>query len=316
MRALAVENGTLRLVEDSPVPEPQNDEVLIRPILAGICNTDLELVRGYYDYSGILGHEFVGEVVQGPADWLGKRVVGEINIGCGTCVLCQQGIEAQCSNRVALGIHNRAGAFAEFFTLPTRNLYAVPETVTDAQAVFTEPLAAAAQVLTMAHIRPTDRVVVLGAGKLGMLVAQVLRLTGAALKVVVRHDRQAELLTQWGIQPVYFEALAANSCDVVVDCTGRAEGFADALALVRPRGTIMLKSTYKGLPQVDMSRIAVDEITVVGSRCGPFAAALQLLQGQATAVESLITATYPLEAGMAAFADAATPDSLKVLLLF
>lgn len=316
MLALAVQDGVLALRNDVAVPVPQEGEVLIRPLLAGICNTDLELVRGYYEYAGIMGHEFVGEVVQGPADWLGQRVVGDINIGCGHCEFCLQGVESQCLNRMALGIHDRAGVFAEYFTLPIGNLHIVPPTVTDTQAVFVEPLAAALQVLTMVHIKPTDRVAVLGAGKLGLLVAQVLHLNGAVLDVVVRHDSQAKLLAEWGINAGYFAELTAKTYDIVVDCTGQAAGFTDALTVVRPRGTIVLKSTYEGLPQINMSRIAVEEITVVGSRCGPFPAALQLLQRQVVAVESLITATYPIEAGLNAFDAAAKPGSLKVLVSF
>ncbi len=316
MRALAVYDGRLRLVEDAPRPASGPDEALIRTRLAGICNTDLELVRGYYGYQGILGHEFVGEVVEGPAEWVGRRVVGEINVACGSCDYCRAGIPTHCRDRAVLGIVNHAGAFADYVTLPLRNLHVVPDSIPDAQAVFTEPLAAALQVLESAHIRPSARVVLLGAGKLGMLVAQVLRLTGVDLAVVIRHQKQARLLASWGIRAVRLDELPAAQADVVVDCTGRAEGFADALRLLRPRGLLVLKSTYHDLPAADLTRIAVEEFTVVGSRCGPFGAALRLLEQGLVDVEALIEHRFSLAEGVSAFAAAGEPGALKVLLTF
>lgn len=316
MRALAVHHGQVRLLSEAPEPTCAPGEVVIQPLLTGICNTDLELVRGYYNYEGILGHEFVGRVIDGPPDWVGKRVVGEINVVCGTCDLCQEGSYTHCRARTVLGIQNRAGVFADRFTLPTRNLHPVPDTLNDEQAVFVEPLAAACQVLEAAHVRPRDRVVVLGAGKLGLLVAQVLRLTGVDLTVVVRHERQAQLLAQWGIRAAYLTDLPEQQAHVVVDCTGRQEGFADALRLLRPRGVLVLKSTYHGLPQANLTQVAVNEITVVGSRCGPFDAALRLLAGGMVEVTSLIEGRYPLTAGEEALAAAAQPGRLKILLTF
>ena len=316
MRAVAVCDGRLQLLLEAPEPDYGEGEALIRTRLAGICNTDLELVRGYYDYQGILGHEFVGEVVAGPEVWLGRRVVGEINVACGACDFCLAGIPSHCRRRTVLGIQGRAGAFAEYLTLPVRNLHAVPDQVPDTQAVFTEPLAAALQVMEMAHVRPSARVVVLGAGKLGMLVAQVLRLTGADLTAVVRHEKQSQLLARWGIRSAYLEEMPPAQADVVVDCTGREEGFAHALGLLRPRGTLILKSTYHGLPQADLTHIAVQEVTVVGSRCGPFDAALRLLAAGAVDVEALIEHRFPLLDGVKAFEMAAKPGVLKVLLFF
>ena len=312
MQALVIQDGTLSLAQ-RPVPAVEG-EVLIRARIGGICNTDLELVRGYYDYQGIPGHEFVGEVIDGPAGLRGQRVVGEINVVCGTCDLCLAGIPSHCRHRTTLGIRDHAGVFAEYATLPARNLYVVPENVSDRQAVFTEPLAAALQVTVMAHIRPTDRVLVLGAGKLGLLVAQVLRLSGCDLVVVVRHASQANLLARWGIATAETAALPDAQADAVVDCTGRQEGFADALRLLRPRGTLVLKSTYADLPQANLSQVAVQEIVVVGSRCGPFDAALRLLQAGLVDVEALIEAEYPLADGLAAFECAGQPGRLKVLL--
>ncbi len=316
MRAVAVYDGRLQLLPEAPEPDCGEGEALIRTRLAGICNTDLELVRGYYNYQGILGHEFVGEIVAGPEAWLGRRVVGEINVACGTCDFCLAGVPSHCRHRTVLGIQGRAGAFAEYLTLPVRNLHAVPDQVSDTQAVFTEPLAAALQVEEVAHIRPSARVVVLGAGKLGMLVAQVLRLIGADLTTVVRHEKQSQLLARWGIRSAHFQEMPPAQADVVVDCTGREEGFAHALQLLRPRGTLILKSTYHGLPQADLTHIAVQEVTVVGSRCGPFDAALRLLAAGAVDVEALIEHRFSLLDGVKAFEMAARPGVLKVLLFF
>ncbi|MBN2304581.1 MAG: alcohol dehydrogenase catalytic domain-containing protein, partial [Anaerolineae bacterium] len=286
-------DGALRIAEQ-PRPVPGSDEVLIRPRLMGICNTDLELTRGYKGFAGTLGHEFVGDVIEGPADWIGRRVVGEINIACGECDLCRRDMPTHCRQRSTLGIMNYDGAFADLFRLPVRNLLSVPDAVSDEAAVFTEPLAAACQVLESARIRPSDRVALIGAGKLGMLVAQVVRLSGADLSVIIRRDRQADLLAGWGIRAVRRDTVPDNRADVVIDCTGSADGFAESLALVRPRGTVVLKSTYAGMPQADLTQIVVDEIRVVGSRCGPFDAALRLLEQSLVEPRALIDACYEL----------------------
>lgn len=301
-------------VIDVEQPVPADDEVLIQLRLAGICNTDLELMQGYKDFAGILGHEFVGDVLQGPAEWVGQRVVGEINVSCGECDFCARDIPSQCRSRRTLGIHDYDGAFADTFRLPARNLRAVPGGIPDEIAVFAEPLAAACQVLELTPIQPSDRVVVVGAGKLGLLVAQVLRLTGCDLAVVVRRERQAALLAGLGIRAVAREKLADQQADVVVDCTGNAGGFAEALSLVRPRGTIILKSTYTGLPQADLTQIAVSEIRVIGSRCGPFDAALRLMARNLVDVRPLIEARFDLAQAAQAFKLAAQPGTLKVLL--
>lgn len=316
MRALYLADKQIRLVEDMPEPVLDPGDILIRPRLAGICNTDLELIRGYYNMEGVIGHEFVGEVVEGPAAWMGKRVVGEINIACGECDFCRAGVPSQCRDRSTLGIWNYHGVFAEYMKLPVENLYAVPDGVTDEQAVFVEPLAAALQVLEMAHIRPTHRVIVIGAGKLGLLTAQVLRLTGADLAVVVRHHKQRKLLSKWGIPAVGIDDLQVAQADVVVDCTGNSSGFADSLRLLKPRGTLVLKSTYHGLPEADLTRVSVEEFHVVGSRCGPFPAALRLLDAGLIDTESMIDGWFPLAQGVAALDAAAQPGMLKVLLTY
>lgn len=316
MRGLVFDGQALRVDSDLPVPTPQSDEALLRMRRAGVCNTDLEITRGYMGFTGVLGHEFVAEVVEGPDHLLGRRVVGEINVACQTCAYCQQGIPSQCSRRTTVGIDRHPGAFANYLALATRNLYPVPDGVSDDQAVFVEPLAAALQMLEAVHIAPRDRVVLIGAGKLGLLCAQVVRLLGVDLTVIVRRERPARLLDRWGIPSVGLDDVSPRSADVVIDCTGTADGFDAALQRVRPRGTLILKSTYAGLPQANLSRVVVDEIRVVGSRCGPFAAALRLLAAGLVDCDSLIDGRYALEEGLAAFEAAGQPGALKFLLDF
>ena len=313
MRALTL-NQRLSFDPTSATPEPYGDQVLLRIRRAGICNTDLELVAGYMRFSGILGHEFVGEVIDGAKDLIGQRVVGEINVACGKCDFCLRGIPSQCRNRTTVGIDRHPGAFADYLALTRRNLYVVPDNVSDDAAVFVEPLAAALQIYEAVHLSPRDRVILIGAGKLGMLVAQVVKLIGADLAVIVRREKQARLLNYWGIPAVDRSEVTPRSAQVVIDCTGTAEGFAEALDLVEPRGTIILKSTYHNIPQANLTRVAVDEIRVIGSRCGPFEAALRLLSHGLVDVESLIEARYPLDQGVNAFAHAAEKGALKVLL--
>ena len=313
MRALVLE-GQLRLDTKVPMPVLQSDQALLKIRKAGICNTDLEIITGYKGFSGILGHEFVAEVADGPQDLIGKRVVGEINVADGTCDMCQRGIPSQCRNRTAIGITGHPGAFADYLALASRNLHIVPDRVSDDSAVFAEPLAAALQTIEAVHISPRDRVVLIGAGKLGLLTAQVARLTGADIAVVVRQEKPARLLDGWGIPALALSEVPLQRAQVVIDCTGTPDGFAEALNLVEPRGTIILKSTYQVVPQIDLSRLAVNEIRVVGSRCGPFDAALRLLAAGLVDVESLIEARYPLDAGLQAFECAAERGMLKILL--
>ncbi len=314
MKAL-VYDGTLRLRDDYPLPALVPGEALVRVRLAGICNTDLEIVRGYMGFRGVLGHEFVG-VVEDCADpsLIGQRVVGEINAHCGECSFCRAGMPTHCPNRTTLGIWGRDGAFAEYLTLPIRNLHIVPDEIPDEEAVFTEPLAAALEILEQVPIRPTQRVVVLGDGKLGLLVAQVLALTGCDLLVVGHHAEKLAILARREIATAREGEVDGPPADIVVECTGRPEGFAVAKHLLRPRGTLVLKSTYHGRVEADLTSLVVDEITLVGSRCGPFPPALRLLQHRWVDVRPLIGATYPLEDGIAAFARAAEPGMLKVLL--
>lgn len=315
MRALCID-GQLEYRPDAPEPAPPPGEALIRTRLAGICNTDLEIVRGYMDFNGVLGHEFVGEVVRADdaPELVGQRVVGEINAYCGECATCRRGDPTHCPRRTTLGIDRRDGTMADYFTLPLDLLYPVPASIPDEWAVFTEPLAAACEITEQVAIRPTDRVIVLGDGKLGLLVAQVLGLTGCDLLAVGRHPEKLAILERRGGRTQIADEAIPGGADVVVEATGSTGGFATARALVRPRGTLVLKSTFHGDVSLDLSMVVVDEVTVVGSRCGPFPAALRLLEQRLVDVEPLIHETLPLEDGLVAFGRASASGVLKVLL--
>ncbi len=302
MRALWLEERQLAL-RKVPEPEPPPGEALVRVLLAGICNTDIELTRGYYPFTGIPGHEFVGE-------WEGKRVVGEINAACGKCEACRNGRRTHCERRTVLGIINRNGAFAEYLTLPIENLRFVPDEVTTEDAVFTEPLAAALEIQAQVTVSPEDRVVVVGDGKLVQLVAQTLALTGCQLLVIGKHRRKLNLLEARGIATA--ESAPARKFDIAVECSGNPNGFALARQALRPRGTLVMKSTYAGELTLNASSLVVDEITVIGSRCGPFEPALRLLSDGRVDVRPLVDRTFPLEEGLMAFDEAQRPGVLKV----
>jgi threonine dehydrogenase-like Zn-dependent dehydrogenase len=320
MRGLYLEDGTIAFRSDLPLPQPGAGEALLRVSLAGICNTDLELLRGYYPFRGVPGHEFVGVVVDcDSSDWLNQRVVAEINIGCGVCDMCRRGMPTHCRQRAALGIHGRDGALAEYVVAPLANLHVAPAGVSDRAAVFTEPLAAALEVTRQVHVRPDDTVVVLGDGKLGLLVAQAVALSACRLIAIGRHPEKLAILARRGIETRQDSASVAATvdvaveADVVIECTGSPAGLSEALKLVRPRGVVVLKSTYAGAPQVNMSQIVVDEIEIIGSRCGPFEPALRLLDQGLVDVEPLIDSTFSLEEGVAGFGRAAERGVLKVL---
>jgi threonine dehydrogenase-like Zn-dependent dehydrogenase len=334
MRALWLENNKIDLRE---VPQPRKpNEAVVKIRKAGICSTDLELVKGYYPYTGILGHEFVGEVVslnsastsppadggsaqretgEGPGLREGDRVVGEINAVCTTCEQCLNGRSTHCENRTVLGIVNRNGTFAEYTTLPIPNLHRVPDSVPDEMAVFTEPLAAALEIQQQVQINPTDRVLLIGAGRLGQLIAQTLALTGCDLRVVARHTHQQDLLKKRGIRIISEEDAVAKPWrwDVVVEATGSPGGFSLARQAIRPRGTLVLKSTYKGDLNINFSSIVVDEINIVGSRCGPFEPALRLMESKQVDPGVLIMDEFELGDALKAFERAAQPGVLKVL---
>lgn len=305
----------LELDAKYPEPEPGPGEVVVAVKLAGICATDIEITRGYMGFKGVPGHEFVGTVLKGARSWRGKRVVGEINCVCGRCEMCQRGLSNHCRRRTVLGIEGRDGAFAERLVLPERNLHEVPPSVSDEQAVFVEPLAAAYQVIKQCPIEKRMRIAVIGSGRLGLLVAQVLHSTGCQLEVIGRNQETLNFCEKKGIQatPVT-ELMARPDRDVVVECSGAAAGFELACGLVRPRGTLVLKSTYAGPAQVNLAPLVINEITLLGSRCGPFPEAIAALARKQVDVESMISRQLPLSRGVEAFELAQSPRCIKVLL--
>jgi threonine dehydrogenase-like Zn-dependent dehydrogenase len=329
MRALVNRESGLVLDTNYPQPEPDEGEALIRVLLAGICNTDLEIVRGYLGFHGVLGHEFVGiieAVREGPGaspltSLIGKRVVGEINAACHRpdCSYCQRGMPTHCPNRTTLGIVNRDGAFADYLVLPTRNLHLVPDTISDEEAVFTEPLAATFEILEQVHLQPTESVVILGDGKMGQLAAQVLRLVGCEVMMVGKHEEKLALATQRGVQTYLLEDAQRFTLEnerrvhMVVECTGSAQGLELALRLVKARGVIVLKSTVAKESVLHLAPIVIDEIRIQGSRCGPFAPALRALSQGMVDMRSLISAEFPLDEALTAFEYAAQSGVLKVL---
>jgi threonine dehydrogenase-like Zn-dependent dehydrogenase len=316
MTALVLGPGGVRLETDRPQPVAGPGEALVRVVKAGICATDLELVKGYAGFAGVLGHEFVGRVEKCADDpsWLGRRVVGTINLSCRRCPVCLGEGPEHCPERTVLGILGKDGAFADYLTLPVANLLPVPEGVADEEAVFTEPLAAALRIPDRLAVPPSARTAVVGPGRLGLLIAQVLALTGADVVVLGRHRASLELPAELGLATGLVDEATADSHDLVVEATGNAAGLAAALAIVRPRGTLVLKSTFEGRAEVDLSKLVVGEVTVVGSRCGPFQPALGLLARRAVQVRPLIAADYPLVEGPAALDHAARPGVRKVLL--
>jgi threonine dehydrogenase-like Zn-dependent dehydrogenase len=313
MRALWLEDRRLSLRDDVPRPAVPPGEALVRVIAAGICNTDIELTRGYYPFSGIPGHEFVGVVEDGPDTLTGRRVVGEINAACHHCEPCHRGRPTHCDNRTVLGIKERNGAFAEYLTLPAENLHVVPDDLPTEAALFTEPLAAALEIQEQVAIGSGDRVLVVGAGKLGQLIARTLALTGCRLLVAARRPRAIALLESAGIRTTSPDSIEPRSFDVAVDCSGDPAGFALARKGLRARGTLVMKSTYAGELTINASAIVVDEITLVGSRCGPFAPALRMLAEERVDPRPLIDETWPLQSAVEAFARAQQPGAMKIV---
>ncbi|WP_462322892.1 MDR/zinc-dependent alcohol dehydrogenase-like family protein [Halochromatium sp.] len=305
-----------RLNNDLPTPTPSAGEALVRVRLAGVCSTDLALLDGYYPFTGVLGHEFVGEIADAPAapERVGERVVGSINVSCGRCRECLACRPNHCLHREALGIKGRDGAFAEYLCLPLENLHPVPDAVPDTAAVFTEPLAAALEIPEMVSIKPSDRVLLVGAGRLGQLIARVLALTGADLHVVARHAHQRQRLQGIGSRCLAEDEVAESTYDLVVEASGAPGGFALARQALRPRGTLCLKSTYRGEVPVALSSLVVDEIRVSGSRCGPFPAALRLMEQQRVDPTPLIDCVEPLDNGVRALQRAAERAVLKALI--
>jgi len=316
MKGLWLEDRKMTLRSDLPLPSLEADEVLIKVLLAGVCSTDLEMLRGYYEFTGVPGHEFVGLVEDdnGHPELRGKRVIGDINISCGKCERCLRQEPSQCMRRKTLGIFDYDGVFAEYCKLPAKNLTVVPDEVSDVLAVSTEPTAAALRILDQVQVKPSDRVIVVGAGRLGLLIAQVLKNTGCDLKVVVRRQEPAAILAGWGIRAVYAEQIKGELADIVVEVTGSPEGFALSRSLTRARGTLILKSTFAGDVSVDLSKLVVDEITLVGSRCGNYPAGLRALASGLIQVGDMVDSIYSLDQGCKAISRAAQPGVLKVLI--
>lgn len=322
MRALVFDQ-TLSFRPRQPEPPESEGDALIKVRRAGICATDLEILHGYMAFTGVPGHEFVGEVVSAPnKDLIGQRVVGEINIACGRCDLCLSGLSSHCRNRTVLGIQKHNGAFADYLRLPSVNLHVLPKAVDDDSGVFVEPLAAAFQILKQVKLdgnadssRGKKWVTVLGDGRLGLLVAQVLRNANCPVRVIGRHPEKLALCEKWQIRSrALADIMPRHDQDVVVDCTGSAAGFELAMQMVRPRGTIVLKSTIAGAKPMNLSPLVIDEISVIGSRCGPFREAIRALAEKMVDVASLIHRRMRLEQGVEAMELAGRAGVLKVLL--
>ncbi len=313
MRALRFDGAFLRLMTDHAAPPVTSGETAVRVLMAGICETDLQILQGYMGFQGILGHEFVGIAESGPL--AGERVVGEINCGCGRCATCLAGVPTHCPHRTVLGILGRDGAFAERLSLPLGNLHRVPESVPSEWAVFVEPLAAACRIVEQCTRVRDASIVVLGDGRLGNLCAQVLKRHGGEVLVLGRHEAKLARLARLGIETDLATARTPDHrADLVVDCTGSASGLAAALQWVRPRGCVVLKTTIAGPHAQSLAPVVIDEVTLLGSRCGPFLPAIQLLANREVDVESLLDSTWPLAEGLAAMEAAKTPGAMKVLL--
>jgi alcohol dehydrogenase len=313
MRALMFDPSDGLALSDVPTPSPL-DECLIRVTKAGICGTDLQILNGYAGFAGILGHEFTGVVERAPAGeahWIGQRVVGEINVGCNVCERCVAGVKEHCLQRTVTGIRGRSGAFAEYLSLPAANLHRVPDEMDDATAVFVEPVAAACRILEQIAIESTAHVAIVGDGRLGILCAQVVRTRTPDVTLFGRYSRKRQVAQTLGLEATSDTANQAGRFDIVVDATGSPQGFADAAALVKPRGVVILKSTCHGEARSPFTKLVVDEITVVGSRCGPFAKAIPLLASGAVQTAPLVSHTFPLARFHEAFA--AAGRHLKVL---
>lgn len=319
MKAIVFDNE-LRFVEDCPMPEPHNNEALIRILMAGICSTDVEITKGYMGFKGVIGHEFVGVVEKINSKdqrLVGKRVVGEINCGCGVCKYCKEGAKNHCPDRKVIGIFNKDGAFAEYITLPLENLHEVPETISDDEAIFTEPLAAAFEITKQVQIKPEDKILVLGDGKLGLLISFVLRLYNSGLTLVGKHEEKLKIAREQNINTALPDNLQIKKdYDIVIDATGSADGFEMALKLVKPRGVVVLKSTVAEGRPINLAPVVIDEITVIGSRCGPFEPALEALSKRLINIRPLITEIFPFSKAKIAFDRTMEKGSLKIIIDF
>ncbi|NIR51433.1 alcohol dehydrogenase catalytic domain-containing protein [candidate division KSB1 bacterium] len=304
-------------LKELEAPQFHEGQALVKLCMAGICNTDLELVKGYMSFEGVLGHEFVGVVEKADdSGWMGKRICGEINFGCGECNYCEGGLSRHCPNRTVLGILDQNGVFAEYTVLPIENLHAVPDSLPDGFAVFVEPLAAALEILEQIKIEPNHKVAVIGDGKLGLLICQVLKLTGCEITLIGKHSRKLSLAKSWSVNAVLLDERPEEKFDAVVEVSGSSSGFDTAMELIKPRGTIILKSTYHGKLGLNAAPIVINEVNIVGSRCGPFTAAIRVLDQKLVDVESLIDTVYPFDQSLKAIEHAKQSNSLKILLDF
>lgn len=314
MKAVVLKGSNVR-VEERPVPVPVKGEALIKIAKAGICNTDLELVKGYMNFDGILGHEFVGRVVEAPEkEWIGNRVVGEINIPCGQCETCRGGDPRHCPSRKVLGIHQKDGVFAEFVTLPLENLHVLPSLISDIDAVFIEPLAAAIAILD--HICPdhNNDVLILGDGKLGLFAAQVMQTRSPNVYCVGHHPRKLALVEKGGIRTAKDAGVWDRKFDFIIEATGNPKGIEEALSFIKPKGKIVAKSTFCEQVKIDISALVVNEIQLVGSRCGSFVKALEFLEKESLDLAGMVDADFPLTDAQSAFEKAKMPEVIKVLL--
>lgn len=314
MKALRFDGKNLNYIKD--YPKPQTGEALVKVSIAGICGTDLEILQGYMSYEGVLGHEFVGVVVESKnKDLIGKRVVGEINVGCEKCDSCKKGMQRHCPNRSVLGILNRDGAFAEFLSLPEKNLHVIPDSITDKQAVFVEPIAAAFEIKEQVLLKPDWHVAIVGDGRLSQLIISVLKTSCSDITCFGRHQNKLDRLEKLGVKTkIGIEPVEEFSYDLVVEATGSNSGFLDSMKLVKPKGTVILKSTVASKENLDLTPAVVNEITLVGSRCGPFRPAINALASGMISVDGLIDSEYPLEKFNEAFDQAKNSKTLKVVL--
>jgi threonine dehydrogenase-like Zn-dependent dehydrogenase len=314
MRALFFD-GKLQFLTDYPVPQRKKDEALVRVTRAGICNTDLEIMKGYMGFRGVPGHEFVGVVTEcDKKRMVGRRVVGEINLGCGSCEYCRRQMQNHCPSRSVLGIVNKDGAFAEYLTLPVGNLHVVPDSVSDDEAVFTEPLAAAFEILEQVDIDAGNRVCVLGDGKLGLLVAQALSMSGCKLVLVGHHRENLSMMEEIGIRSELSSSFEESGFDTVVDCTGSRSGIEAAMKVARPGGKIVLKTTVARKSSLDLNHVVINELSLIGSRCGPFKPALDAIKSRSVDLYPLISDIFSIDDGERAFQVASRKGVLKVVL--
>lgn len=318
MKAILFKNNKLYFSENHPLPLMAEGEAVIRVTCAGICSTDLEIVKGYMGFEGILGHEFVGIVEKSSnSNLIGERIVGEINVACGKCSLCRQGMQRHCATRSVLGIVNKDGAFAQYLTLPVENLHTIPHSISDEEALFVEPVAAAFEILEQVNINSTDNVCVIGDGRLGNLTAQVLATTGCRLLVEGKHEEKLALLKAREIKTrniMHDNHNENKNFDIVIDCSGSASGLKRAMELIRPKGKVVLKTTVAGERDLDLNELVINEITLMGSRCGPFEPAIKALAEKKINVKPLISKVFPLHDGVEAFRYAAQKGIMKVLL--